>query len=154
MVAKRTVREIRRMSELTAMIFETAKRLGPGSGRHTPLMSAVSRLAEFKMLPSWRRMYLQGYAEGASAMLELSAAGAFAAPVVEHEIEKVEKHERLPPRMHRPKARAVLTPDGVGTGAEPEIDAKAVAWLLKALQKVAAGEITPPTNGKSQPPRT
>lgn len=79
--AKRTQREIRRMAAMTRLILESAKKLGPGSDRHVPFMQALQRLKEYKTLPSWRRAYVQGYAEGASAVLALIDAGVIAVQI-------------------------------------------------------------------------
>ena len=134
---------------MTRLVLETAKKLGPGSDRHVSFMGALQRLREYKTLPSWRRAYVQGYAEGASAILALIDAGVINFPtgpvpeavVVEPKpaararvMKKLPDVGSVPP----PALPAALAPGPVATPAE---DAHA---LLKKLQAVLSAAITPP----------
>lgn len=76
MPAKRTVREIKRQNQVLTMILDTSKRLGPGQNRIAQFNAAMKKVKEYTSLPSWRRAYVTGYAEGASAILALVDAGA------------------------------------------------------------------------------
>lgn len=148
--AKRTQREIRRMAAMTRLILENAKKLGPGSDRHVPFMAALQRLREYKTLPSWRRAYVQGYAEGASAVLALIAAGVITIPAAIPDAVLVEDKPRpsaRPPARERimkrlPDVGSVPPPPVAPPAPEPEN----ALVLLQRLQAALAA-LSAPSNG-------
>lgn len=160
MPAKRTLREIRRTAELITVIVAAAKRLGPGPGRHRPFMDLIQKTKEFKALPSWRKNYLQGYAEGMSAALAMAAAGQIS---ITAEIEPVAAPRApvsKPAPAPAPAPKAVLAPKAPVAArarvmkqltAPAEIEplaalttnpeqAQALAFLSQLLQMAGAGK--------------
>lgn len=139
--AKRTQREIRRMAAATRLILESAKKLGPGSDRHVSFMGTLQRLREYKTLPSWRRAYVQGYAEGASAILALLAAGAINLPeavIVEAKAPAERPAARARVMKQLPDVGSVPPPAAVEAPAAPKptVGAPEDAYVL--LQRLQA----------------
>lgn len=150
------------MSELTAVVLDEAQRLGPGHARHTVFMAALKRMKEFKLLPDWRKAYLQGYAEGAAAILSMDAAGILPAPkqkkarpsappppAPEPEIEAPEAELEFEPAYLKPAAKPRVRtrlvtstmPEEVPVPPAPDADdAKHVAWFMRMLKAAAAME--------------
>jgi hypothetical protein len=136
MVAKRTLREIRRMSAFTNMILDSAKRLGAGNDRHTVFMQILQRSPEHKALPDWRKAYLQGYAEGASAILALDSAGLIPAAASDQAPEP--GPAPAPAKARARQQRLMSLPEAAPAPVSDDIDdAKALAWLARMMQRAA-----------------